>query len=74
MPEMLELAKLLSVMPATNAITIISAMKHIKTFCRITTTENRLNHHIILHVHWGRTDQPNMEEVAKDFKSGNQAL
>ena len=36
-------------------------------FFRNTSTGNRLNHCIIVHVHCGKTDQSNME-VAKDFK------
>lgn len=57
-------------------------MKLIKTFFRNTATANRLNHHIIFHVHYGKTNQPNMVAVNKDFnmvavnkdfKAGNQA-
>ena len=44
-----------------------------KTFFRNTATGNRLNHHIIFHVHYGKTNQLNMVAVNKDFKAGNQA-
>lgn len=48
-------------------------MNYIKTLFRNTTTENWLNNCIILYVHFGTADQPNMIEVIKDFKGSNQA-
>ena len=44
----------------------------LKTFFRNTPIEERLNRHIILQIHYGKTNQPNMVEVVKDFKGGNQ--
>ena len=66
--KVLKLAKLLLILPET-----FSAMKHIDPFLRNTTVRNRLNHHIILNVHFGMTNQPNVVEFARDFKVGNQA-
>ena len=66
--KVLKLAKLLLILPGT-----FSAMKHIGPFLRNTTVRNRLNHHIILNVHCGMTNQPNVVEFARDFKVGNQA-
>ena len=48
-------------------------MKHATTFFRNIATESELNHYIILRVHWGETDQPNMIEMVKYFKVGNHA-
>ena len=48
-------------------LSIFSEGRQIKFFFRNTSTGNRLNHCIIVHVHCGKTDQSNME-VAKDFK------
>ena len=48
-------------------------MKRIKTYLRSTTSGNRLNHCMLLHVHCKKTDQLNMIEIAKEFVGDNQA-
>ena len=53
MSEVIKVAKILLVMPATNAISerSFSAMKRVKTYLRSTTTDSRMNHLMVLHVH-----------------------
>ena len=58
-------------------------MKRIKTYLRSTTSGNRLNHCMLLHVHCKKTDllhvhckkndQLNMTEIAKESLGDNQA-
>ena len=51
--EVLVLAKLLIVIPATNTVSerSFSAIKRVKTYLRATTTDSRLNNLTVLHVH-----------------------
>ena len=53
MSEIIKAAKILLVMPATNASSerSFSALKRVKTYLRSSTTDHRLNHLLILHVH-----------------------
>ena len=69
MPQVVILAKLLLVMPATNAVSerSFSALKRVKTHLHATTTNKRLNHLMILHVHKDKTDQLNMIDVANEL-------
>ena len=57
-----QLAKLLFVLHAISATSqrSFSVMKRIKTYLRSTTSGNRLNHSMLLHVHCKKTDQLNM--------------
>ena len=66
------LAKLMLVIPVTNAQSerIFSAMKRVKTYMRSTTSDNRLNHLMILHVHKERLDGVDPIEVANQFVCG----
>ena len=75
LPEVTKLAKLFLVLPATNATSdrSFSAMKRIKTYLRNTTSGNRLNHCMLLHVHCKKTDQLNMIEIDKEVIGDNQA-
>ena len=75
MPEVTKLAELLLVLPVTNAVSerSFSAMKRIKTYLKNTTSGNRLNHSMLLHVHCKKTDQLNMIEITKGFVGDNQA-
>ena len=63
------LAKLLLVMPATNAVSerSFSALKQVKTYLRATTKEKRLNHLMILHVYKDRADKIDLVDVANQF-------
>ena len=75
LPEVTKLAKLLIVLPATNATSerSFSALKRIKTYLRSTTSGNRLNHCMLLHVYCKKTDQLKMIEIAKEFVGDNRA-
>ena len=68
--EVIKVAKVLLVIPATNAIVSersFSAMKRVKTFLRSTTSDNRLNHLMLLHVHKEKVDNLNIIDVANEF-------
>ena len=72
-PQFFVLAKILLVMPTTNAVNeqSFSAMKRVKTYLRSTTSDCRLNHLMVLHVHKDRSDSLNMVEVASAFAERN---
>ena len=72
-PQVIMQAKILLVMPATNAVIgrSFSAMKRVKTYFHSTTSDCRLNHLMVLHVHKDRTDSLNMVEVANAFVERN---
>ena len=67
--EVVLLAKILLVMPATNAVSErpFSSLKRIKTYLRSTTSNNRLNHLMILHAHKDKLDQLDLIKVANEF-------
>ena len=71
--EVEKLLALVLVMPATNASSerSFSALRRIKTYLRSTTSQSRLNHLMILHVHKSLTDQLNLIDCANDFVSCN---
>ena len=68
-PQVVILAKLLLIMPATNAFSerSFSALKRVKTYLKATTKEKRLNHLMILHVHNDRTDKIDLVDIANQF-------
>ena len=72
-PQVIVLAKILLVMPATNAVSerSFSAIKRVKTYLRSTTSDCRLNHLMVFHVHKDRKDSLNMIEVANAFVERN---
>ena len=59
--EICVIAKLILVMPATNAISeeSFSALRRVKTYLRSTIKQTHLNHLMILHVHKEKTDSLN---------------
>ena len=63
------------VLPATNATSErqFSAMKRIKTYLTNTTSGHRLNHCVLLHVRFKKTDQLSMNEIAEQLVGNNQA-
>ena len=67
------LAKLMLVMPATNAESerIFSAMKRVKTYMRSTTSDDRLNHLMTLHVHKERLDELDLIRASNEFFLSN---
>ena len=67
--EVIKLGKLLLVMLATNAVIerSFSAIKRVKTYLRSTTSNNRLNHLMVLHVHKERVDELDLVSIANEF-------
>ena len=56
--EVIVLAKLILVSPATNAESemMFSALRRLKTYLRSTMSDERLNYLMVLHVQKGKTD------------------
>ena len=69
MSQVVILAKLLLVMPATNAVSerSFSALKRVKTYLRGSMKDKRLNNLMILHIHKEKTDAMDLVEVANKF-------
>ena len=69
--EVIKIAKIMLVMPATNALSerSFSALKRVKTSLRSTTTDSRLNNILTLHVHKEELDSLNISKVADEFIS-----
>ena len=69
MSEVFIIAKLIVVMPATNAVSerSFSTLRLIKSYLRSTMTEMRLNSAMILNIHKERTDDLSLIEVANEF-------
>ena len=69
--EVILLAKLILVMPATNAISerSFSALRRMKTYLRSTMKQERLNSIMTLHIHKDLTDKLQLDEVANSFVS-----
>ena len=63
------IAKLLLVMPATNACSerSFSALRRLKTHLRTTMGQQRLNNLMVLHIHKCETDLLGLHNVANDF-------
>ena len=57
--EIVKLTQLLLVMPATNAVSerSFSAMRVIKNYLRTNSSQDRLNHTMLLYVHKDLTDK-----------------
>ena len=67
--EIYIIAKLILVMPATNAVSerSFSALRRVKTYLRSTMKQTRLNHLMILHVHKDITDSLNLNDIGNEF-------
>ena len=67
--DVVKLAILFLVMPATNASSerTFSGMKKIKTYLHNSTTNNCLNHCMVVHVHLEDVDRMNTIEIAREF-------
>jgi len=67
--ELIVLAKLILVMPATNTSSerAFSALRRLKTYLRNTMSQERLNHVMLLHVHKEMTDKLKLADVANDL-------
>jgi len=68
-----QVAKLLLVMPATNAFSkhSFSAMRRIKTYLRSTMGQERLNHLMLLHLHKDKLDDLDLVYIANEFVKGS---
>ena len=75
LPDVVKLARLFLVMPATNASSerAFSVRRRIKTYLRNSTTNNRLNHCMVVHVHAEHVEKMNTIEIAKEFIENSQA-
>ena len=73
--EVIKVAKLILVMPATNATSesSFSALRRLKTWLRSTTTQSRLNWCMLLHIHKEKTDALQITSVANEFVSRNES-
>ena len=69
--EVIRVAKLIVVCPATNATSerSFSALRRAKSYLQSTMKQLRLNNIMILHLHKDRTDDLNLTEVANEFVS-----
>ena len=67
--EICIIAKLILVMPSTNAVSerSFSALRRVKTYLRSTMKQTRLNHLMILHVHKDITDSLNLNDIGNEF-------
>ena len=67
--EICIIAKLILVMPATNAVSerSFSALRRVKTYLRSTMKQTRSNHLMILHVHKDITDSLNLNDIGNEF-------
>ena len=70
--EVCQVAKLLLVIPATNAFSKCSflAMRRIKTYLRSTMGQERLNHLMLLHLHKEKLDDLDLVYIANEFVKG----
>jgi len=69
--ELVNVVKLILIMPATSAVSerSASALRRIKTYLRTSMTQLRMNNLMVLHVHKENLDKLSLVEVAKDFVS-----
>ena len=73
--EVVKIAKLLLVMPSTNAISerSFSALKRVKTYLRSTTTNLRLNNLMVLHIHTDSVDKMDLTQIGDEFIDKHQS-
>ena len=66
--QVIKLAKLILVMPATNATSerSFSALRRVKTYSRTTKTQARLNHLMLLYVYKDKTSALCMVQIVND--------
>ena len=71
--EVIKVAKLILVMPATNSTSerSLSLLKLIKTYLRSTIKQSRLNHLMILSAYKSQLDQIDLIEIAPTFAGKN---
>ena len=71
--EVIKVATLILVMPATNALSerSFSALRRIKCWLRTTSKQVRLNNCMTLHVHKTKTDSLPLSTIANEFIQRN---
>ena len=71
--EVIKLAKLIIVMPATNAVSerTFSALRRLKTWLRSTMHQSRLNWCMLLHVHKDESGKLDLAIIGNEFASRN---
>lgn len=71
--EVIQIVKLILVMPATNTMSkgSFSALRRLKTWLRNTIGQARLNWCVLLHVHNDETDNLDLSVVANEFVARN---
>ena len=71
--EVIKLAKLIIVMPTTNAVSerTFSALRRLKTWLRSAMHQSRLNWCMLLHVHKDETDKLDLATIGNEFASRN---
>ena len=71
--EVCQLARLILVMPATNAVSerCFSTMRRLKTYLRSTMTQSRLNHVMLLSINRERVDKLDIDD-ADEFVRGSE--
>jgi len=69
----MQVAKLIVIMPATNAVSerSFNALKCLKTWIRSIMNQSRLNWCLILHIHCDEADKLDLTAIANEFFSRN---
>ena len=72
--EVCRLARLILVMPATNAVSkrSFSAMRRLKTYLRSTMRQSRLNHVLLLNINREKVDQLDIDAIGDEFVRGSE--
>ena len=72
--EVCTIARLILVMPATNAVSerSFSVMRRIKSYLRSTMGQARLNHVMVLNIYKEKLDELNLTSIANEFVSGSE--
>ena len=58
-------------MASATAERSFSALRRLKNYLRMTMTQKRLNHLILMHVHKDKTDELDLPSIAREFVSAN---
>ena len=72
--EVCTLARIILVMPASNAVSerSFSVMRRVKSYLRNTMGQARLNHLMVLNIYKEQLDKLDLMAIANEFVSGNE--
>lgn len=72
--EVCVIVKLITVMPATNAVSerSFSAMRRLKTYLRSTMRQSRLNYLMLLAINKDRLDKIDVDDIGEEFVTGSE--